>query len=306
MKLYQKLRPLQSNFKVRVSSSGIHLFNRITGLNILFDEILPEPALWAAAPCQVSIALTNTCDLSCSHCFVQKNSSSLNPELLINWLNELDVNGCLGVGFGGGEPTLYPHFADICAYSAKYTSLAVTFTTHGHYLNEKMLVSLKDNVHFLRVSMDGIGKTYEICRGRPFNNLYNHLHNLKYFAPFGINFLINKFTFPDLNNAIDLAENVNAAEFLLIPERPVKGLGGIDKETSLALKHWVREYRGTIPLTISDMGADDIPICNPLFKESGIQAYAHIDASGKIKKTSYDLEGVKIGSDGVIWALSKL
>lgn len=296
----------QSNLKVRFSPSGIHLFYRTSGLNILFEDIQPDPSLWAKAPRQVSIALSNTCDLSCSHCFAPKNRASLKLDLLVSWINELDANGCLGIGFGGGEPTLYRHFVELCSYTASSTSLTVTFTTHGHHLNDKLLAPLKGKVHFIRVSMDGVGKTYEMIRGRPFDVLLSHLNNLKHLVPFGINYLVNKFTLPDLNVALSLAEGFGAAEFLLLPEQPVMGREGIDQKSLLDLKRWVHQYKGTVPLTISDLGVDVLPLCNPLPKERGVQAYAHIDATGFLKRTSYDFHGVKIGPDGVINALGKL
>lgn len=302
----EKLGFSRSNYKIRYSPSGIHLFNRVSGINILLDEIKPRPSSWAKAPRQVSIALSNECDFSCPHCFAPKIPASLNIDLLLSWLRELDTNGCLGIGFGGGEPTLYHHLVDLCSYAAANTSLAITFTTHGHNLSEKLLASLKGNVHFIRVSMDGVGKTYELIRGRQFNVLHSHLKNVKHVVPFGINYLVNKHTLPDLDKAISLAESIGAAEFLLLPEQPVMGHGGIDWESSEELKSWVRQYKGAVPLTISDTGADVLPLCNPLPNERGIQAYAHIDATGSIKRTSYDLNGVKIGPDGVISALGKI
>jgi hypothetical protein len=56
----------------------------------------------------------------------------------------VDVNGTIGVGFGGGEPTRYRRFVELCAYSTLNTGLAVTFTTHDG------LLKLKGNVHFIR------------------------------------------------------------------------------------------------------------------------------------------------------------
>jgi MoaA/NifB/PqqE/SkfB family radical SAM enzyme len=296
----------RSHIKVRFSQSGVLFFNRMSGINILLDEIQPHPSLWAKAPRQVSIALSNACDLSCPHCFAPKIPASLNPELLFTWLHELDENGCLGVGFGGGEPTLYRHFVELCSFTSSNTSLAVTFTTHGHHLSEKFLASLQGKVHFVRVSMDGVGKTYEKIRGRPFNVLLSHLKNLKHLVPFGINYLVNKYTLPDLNEAISIAESIGATEFLLLPEQPAMDRRGIDQESLQDLKRWIRLYKRTIPLTISDLGVDILPLCNPLPNERGIQEYAHIDATGSIKRTSYDFHGAMIGLDGVISALGKL
>jgi sulfatase maturation enzyme AslB (radical SAM superfamily) len=93
--------------KMRAGPSGMQIFHRTSGLNILLDEISVPQALWATSPRYVSVALTNACDLACPYCYAPKDSAALDVERVVGWLSELDVNGCLGVGFGGGEPTLY-------------------------------------------------------------------------------------------------------------------------------------------------------------------------------------------------------
>jgi Radical SAM superfamily len=221
-------------------------------------------------------------------------------------LLELDTNGTLGVGFGGGEPTLVPDFADLCEYSTRQTNLAVTFTTHGNHLDDKLLARLRGNVHFVRVSMDGIGSTYERLRGRSFNHLQTRLRALKKVVPFGINYVINSETLPELDAAIKLASSEGASEFLLLQERPANGRPGIDDVSARSLRQWITGYSGDLQLAVSELGAEGLPTCNPFQKETGVHAYAHITASGVIKRTSYDVDGVVIGSDGVVAALHKL
>ena len=123
---------MSHHLRVRAGPGGIHFFDRSTGINILIDEARAPNALWASAPRQVSIALTNACDLHRSHCYAPKDNNKLDYERLILWLNELDENGCLGIGLGGGEPTLHPDLPRLCRYATENTGLAVTFTTHGH------------------------------------------------------------------------------------------------------------------------------------------------------------------------------
>lgn len=292
--------------RVRHGPAGIHIFDRATGLNVLIDEIQPPASAWARAPRQVSIALTNACDLACPHCFTPKTHGLLGLDLLTSWLDELDANGAVGIGFGGGEPTLYPRFAELCRYAAEKTGLAVTFTTHGHHLDETLIAALRGNVHFVRISMDGIGATYESLRGRSFEAFQGRLIRLKGLAPFGINYVVNAQTFCDLDAATALAAKVGAAEFLLLPEQPVRNRRGLDPETARALQVWVRDYKGRVRLTISERGAEDMPTCNPFAAEVGLRAYAHIDAHGILKQTSYDHTGVAIGRAGVIAALQQL
>ncbi len=295
-----------SHLKIRAGAAGLHLFNRNTGMNLLVDEISLPPSMWSAAPRQVSIALTNACDLVCPHCYAPKNPAALNFERLTIWLTDLDANGCIGVGFGGGEPTLYPRLAELCSYAAEKTGLAVTMTTHAHHLSDRLLEDLSGNIHFIRVSMDGVEATYESLRGRPFATLIQRIKALSKRFPFGINFVVNSKTIDDLDKAIDLAEEFGCSEFLLLPQEATLRTGGIDSDTCRILQEWVASYRGGIPLAVSESGADGFPICDPLSTEIGLSAFAHIDASGILKPTSYSIDGVQILEDGVISALRKL
>lgn len=296
----------RSYMKVRTGPSGVHVFDRMTGLNILLDEVQVPPQYWAAAPRQVSIALTDFCDLSCPYCFSSKNDGALDVEQVCGWLDELDANGCFGIGFGGGEPTLYPHLEEVCRYAAEHTRLAVTLTTHAHHLDDALMAALEGTVHFVRVSMDGVGATYEALRGKPFAALYNRLKGMRKLAPFGINFVVNAQTFPDLDAAITLAAEVGATEFLLLPEQPTQESSGIDDYTVQALCHWASHYRGKVPITVSEAGAEGLPTCNPFELEPGLRSYAHIDAKGVMKKSSFNKGGMTIGAEGVMQALNEL
>ncbi|MCK5431268.1 MAG: radical SAM protein, partial [Gammaproteobacteria bacterium] len=95
-------------------------------------------------------------------------------------------------------------------------------------------------------------------------------------------------------------------EFLLLPEESVGQGVGIDNETTTTLRRWVKEYRGNIPLAVSEGGAEGFPTCNPLNTETGLAAFAHIDASGITKRTSYDKSGILIRESGVMAALDEL
>ncbi len=297
---------MNHQMKVRPGPDGLHLFNRVTGINILIDEAKVPRALWATAPRQISVALTNACDLRCLHCYAPKHKAALASERIVEWLNELDANGCLGVGFGGGEPTLHPDFPELCRQVAQKTGLAVTFTTHAHRLDDRLAADLKGSVHFVRVSMDGVGATYEKIRARPFASLQRRIETVRNLAPFGINFVVNAVTLPDLNAAIAIASEAGAAEFLLLPEQPVRGRSGIESATIEALRGWVNSFKGTIPLSVSETGSPGLPTCNPLAGETGLRAYAHIDASAVLKETSYDDTGVSIDTSGVMQALKIL
>jgi MoaA/NifB/PqqE/SkfB family radical SAM enzyme len=150
------------------------------------------------------------------------------------------------------------------------------------------------------VSLDGVRETYERLRGRSFNELRERLRAVSVFGPFGINYVVNSDTLPELDEAAIIAETAGASEFLLLPEQPVNGRRGIDKSTLCALRAWVRNYSNSMRLAISELSSEGMPICDPLPRDIGLRAYAHIDANGVLKRTSYERGGVAI--DGHIMA----
>ena len=292
--------------KSRIGPNGVHLFDRLSGLNVLLDELRPDEAVWSTSPRQVSIALTNVCDLHCTYCYAPKYKASLHTDLVLGWLKELDAKGCLGIGFGGGEPTLHSDFVDICKRAAGETQLAVTFTTHGHRLTPQLVERLKGSIHFVRISVDGVGRTYEEQRGKQFASLLRGMESLATLAPFGINVVVNERTIVELEAMSELAQKVGASELLLLPQQATTAVARMDEVMGRALQGWVANYRGKVRLAVSEAGASGLPTCDPFPDERGLRAYAHIDASGMLRASSYSHTGAKIVDAGVLSALKRL
>ncbi len=255
------------------------------------------------SPRQISIALTNVCDLHCRYCYAPKHKASLHADQVLGWLKELDAEGCLGIGFGGGEPTLHPDFVDICKRVAGETQLAVTFTTHGHRLTPQLVERLKGSIHFARISVDGVGHTYEEQRGKQFASLLRGIELIATLSPFGINVVVNEQTVAELDAMGELAQRVGASELLLLPQQETAAVASMGGVVGRALQDWASNYRGKVRLAVSEAGASGLPTCDPLPDERGLQAYAHIDASGMLRTNSYSSVGVKIGGAGVLSAL---
>jgi MoaA/NifB/PqqE/SkfB family radical SAM enzyme len=293
-------------WKLRGGPAGLHVFDRTTGLNVLIDEIRVPASLYSRAPRQVSIALTNRCDLACAHCYAPKSRDQLQFGVIANWLAELDTHGAFGVGFGGGEPTLYPEFERLCRHVARETRLSVSFTTHGQHIDEVLAEGLRGSVHFVRVSMDGVGATYESIRRRSFPDLLARLKHVRSISRFGLNVVINERTLPDLDQAAVIAADAGACELLLLPQMPVLGVPGIAPRTLQSLRRWVESYNGPLRLCINETCAEGFPTCDPLVEERGLRAYAHIDAMGVLKSSSYAEAGVPVGEGGVLQALDEL
>lgn len=294
------------NWKLRGGPAGLHIFNRNTGLNVLIDEIPVPAALHSRAPRQVSIALTNHCDLACVHCYAPKYRDELRFDIVARWLAELDEHGTLGVGFGGGEPTLHPEFVKLTQYAARETRLSVSFTTHGHHIDNELAERLRGSVNFIRVSMDGVGASYESIRRRSFAELLERLRVVRSISRFGVNVVVNDQTLPELDEVARVSTDAGACELLLLPQMPVRSVPTASVDTLQELRRWVDGYKGPLKLCINESSADGFPTCDPLVEEPGVRAYAHIDAMGVIKPSAYSDTGVRLTDDGVLKALEQL
>ncbi|CAM5211040.1 hypothetical protein OURE66S_02684 [Oligella ureolytica] len=222
------------------------------------------------------------------------------------WIKELDQLDTLGIGFGGGEPTLHPRFAEICNFTAKKTDLAVTFTTHGHRLTDDLLSRLKGNVNFIRISIDGVGSTYEKFRGRKFDKLIERIERTREITSLGFNVVINDLTIHELDQVTEIAENFDISEVLLLPQQATRNVKGLSEDSYEQMKRWIEGYSGETRLTISDVGFESNFICNPLSMETGLNAYAHIDALGFLKASSYSNIGQQIGDRSILEVLQVL
>lgn len=288
---------LSMSCKIRMSASGVHLFDRVSGVNVLLDEV-PVPAEFVSrAPRYLSVALTNACELHCVYCYAPKHAAALDRELVLAWAAELDAGGCLGVGFGGGEPTAYRRFAQLCWDITKSTSMAVTFTTHGHRLTPELVDSLRESVHFVRLSVDGVGATYERLRGRPFAAVVRAAGLLASLAPFGINAVINADTIGDLDGLAVFADEVGACELLLLPEQPTAATSGISDADAQCLVEWAATTRTGVRLAISRTGLEAaLPTAETIPGELPLDAHMHLDAAGVLRPHAYSPTGVPVGA----------
>jgi sulfatase maturation enzyme AslB (radical SAM superfamily) len=283
--------PLQ----IRRSRAGVHLFDRHSGLNVLADEVQVAADDYSQAPRYLSVALTNACDLHCAYCYAPKQTAMLSADRVVAWAAELAGAGCLGIGFGGGEPTTHPRFAQICEQVSRSTAMAVTFTTHGHRLTPRLVESLQGHVHFGRLSVDGVGDTYERLRGRPFGAVRTAAMRLRSLAPIGINTVVNASTIGELDDIAEFASGVGAVELLLLPQQATATEPGISASDAERLVRWIQFADPPIRLAISRTGVESsVVTAEPIPGEDPLEAHLHVDATGKLRPHAYARTGVAV------------
>ena len=265
-------------------------------MNVLLDEVSPPPETWSRAPRYVSIALTNACELSCPFCYASKAPAQLKFDTVVGWSKELDEAGCFGIGFGGGEPTLYPRFAELCRSVYSETGLAVTFTTHGHRFTPKLVDALSGSVSFIRLSMDGLGVIYESLRGRSFSVFEEKLQLVRATAAFGINFVINEQTIDSLPAVAEFALNNGAYELLLLPQTGSCGRLMIGAEMLQELSEWIQSNHQRVRLATSAHAIDalDVPRLPVGSTEESTFDFMHVNAFGVLKRTAFDRGGLQL------------
>lgn len=290
----------------RFSTAGVHLFDRVTGLNVLIDEVDVADTETSLAPRHLSIALTNACELHCNYCYAAKHPAMLDARLVVAWAVELDRAGCLGIGLGGGEPTAHPRFSRICQQIASTTAMAVTFTTHGHRMTRELAETLHGSVHFARLSVDGVGATYERLRGRPFAAVTAAAQLLRSIAPLGVNTVVNADTVGELDAIAQFAVDVGASELLLLPQQPTAATEGISPTDAGRLVTWIHQSEHPLRLAISRSGLEEAAGgVNLVPGERPMDAHLHVDAGGILRPDSFATAGVTI-KDSILSAVREL
>ena len=173
--------------------------------------------------------------------------------------------------------------------------MAVTFTTHGHRLTPELADALRGSVHFARLSVDGVGATYERLRHRPFAAVRAAAVLLRSVAPIGINSVVNADTIGELDHLAAFAADIGASELLLLPEQPTAATRGISEVDAERLVGWVRDARPPVRLAISRSGLEaSVPADEPIPDERPLDAHLHVDATGVLRPHAYSPAGTPI------------
>lgn len=294
---------------LRKTPLGFHFFDRSSGLNILIDEKIPPEGEWSEAPRTLSIALTDECNSYCTFCYVQKKGSALPYEAVLRWATEFDKNGGQSIGFGGGEPTLYPELPRLCRTISETTSLAVTVTTNGQSFSASLADRLTGSVNFIRLSIGGLNAGYEKMHGRPFSALLSNLQNIKRVSPIGFNILVSPGSLSHLTELVDFASSNGAQEILMLPLVSSSGVVFLSKDQRSRFSRWIDQNYDRYHLSVSAIAQEFIsgprlPIEDP---RGPTYDFLHINSSRCISCSAFTDASAKIDEySGLLAAVSTL
>jgi MoaA/NifB/PqqE/SkfB family radical SAM enzyme len=181
------------------------LFDRDTGLNALCDG--PETAdLRQIAPRAVQFGITNRCNLACTFCsrdVAAESAWSAADAFAV--LADLARDGLLEVAFGGGEPWVFPGFADLVRRLHDETPLAVHFTTNGLALTRERLAAVRGRYGQLRLSLyddnDWRRRVADLASAG---------------ARFGVNYLVTPARLPTLETIVIELASLGCRDVLLL------------------------------------------------------------------------------------------
>ncbi len=132
---------------------AVLLFDRDTGQNVLVrgEETADRRQ---TAPRVVQMALTNACNKTCGFCYrPMEAKSAWSFDDVMAFGKMLSDWGVLELALGGGEPTVFPRFAELVRGLWSSTRLAVNFTTNGTRLTGELLDAIQGSIGQLQVSV---------------------------------------------------------------------------------------------------------------------------------------------------------
>ncbi|QUL56256.1 radical SAM protein [Paenibacillus tritici] len=129
----------------------------------------PEHKKWGVN--DVSIYLTNRCNLKCSHCIVDASTinecDKYNTEEIYRIIDKVSKTHPKNITFSGGEVMVRKDFFDIIEYAKRSFDGEITIMTNGTLINEQNIKKLVKNVNYISISMDGIDEdSCSIIRGK--------------------------------------------------------------------------------------------------------------------------------------------
>ena len=121
-----------------------------------------------------NLHFTDFCNFHCKHCFVKKNGKELSFEdimiigkKLADYKKKNNIN--VRVNLAGGEPLLSKNIQSIIDYLCSL-ELEVSIITNGYYITDDFIITNKNKLSMIGISVDSINHDTNIKIGRCFNN----------------------------------------------------------------------------------------------------------------------------------------
>ena len=281
-------------------------------------EQLLSPLDGERFPLSGSIELTERCNLSCVHCYINQpaadlhaKSQELNTDEWKELLDQMADTGCLFLLITGGEPLLREDFEEIFIHARK-RGMLVNLFSNATMLTPK-LVDLFDEwgLHSLEVSLYGATeKTYERVTGQP-GSFERCIHGIKLALAKGINISLKTVLLTinrhELEKMRTLTEKLGMKfhyDSTLWPrldgtmeniryQIPNNEMLALDLEDPERLEAWLKTAES---IKGQYLRAEKVFTCGAGYRSYHIDAHGRINPCMMVRNPSYDVLSMGFGS----------
>lgn len=168
--------------------------------------------------------ITNQCNLSCSHCYINagpdaKKEEELSLDEAKAFLDDLAEMGIPLLMFSGGEPLIRKDIWELAAY-AQSRGLKTALSSNGTLITKRVAEKIKEyGIEYVGISLDGAkNETHDAMRNQPgsFKKAVEALRNcIEIGLKCGIRVTVTRRNYKEIPKLIDLSIQLKVPRFCL-------------------------------------------------------------------------------------------
>lgn len=234
------------------------------------------------APFEVTLHVTNACNLACKHCYARSGSplpDELTTEEIMDLIDQMSTLRVFYTEVTGGEPLLRKDILEILSY-LRDKGFKILFDTNALLVTQKIAKRLKELECIVSVSLDGLAGTHDKIRGnqgifsetiKGIKKLVDAHNNVQ------VNFTLTKINRKEISHVIEHAIKLKANGFVVLFCMPAGRASDNIRELRMSLNEWrntrvilqqiVEKYKDKISISIP---IRDFPSTLEFLNESSI------------------------------------
>jgi uncharacterized protein len=201
-----------SNFFQKLNSAGI------------LDA--PNPVKYEPSLKSLFLHLTNRCNLTCKHCYVDSSGENgeMDTQSIYSLIDQLVDQGGKSITLSGGEPLLRKDIKEVLSYACQ--KLSIRFLTNGTLIDKALAQFIIDLGIHIQISLDGSNAIiHEHIRGK--GTFARVMEQIRLLKEMGVEDRLNlcttimKYNIKNASQIIDLADELSIKYVRFLPLRRV-------------------------------------------------------------------------------------